>query len=155
MLLQRATKRNTEFLARFGGFKIQVFREIKRGEKVIRFGSPRSKTGRRWRWYDFHLPPSGREMKGLHCWNEREKNLPFLGRGTLGAGVQRQMRSRVVSRGSRELEPGVGAVLLVVAVVGVLKLRSSIRGWLWSWWWSSVTMEAARFLVMGPLAEVE
>jgi len=92
-------------------------------------------------------------MKGLH-WDEREENLPFLGRGTLGAGVQRQMRSRVVSRGSRELEPGVGAMLLVVAVVGVLKLRSSIRGWLWSWWWSSVTMEAARFLVMGPLAEV-
>ena len=74
---------------------------------------------------------SGRESC---CFGTSEMDdIPFLGRGTFGAGVQRQIKSRPASNG---LEP---------AVLGVLKLRFSILGRLAS----SVLMEAARFRVIG------
>lgn len=63
---------------------------------------------------------------------------PLRGLGTFGAGVQRHMWSLVLS-GERELE-----------VPGVSKVRSSIRGRLAS----SVLMDTARFLVIGPRGEL-
>jgi hypothetical protein len=62
-----------------------------------------------------------------------EDNIPLRGLGTLGAGVQRQMRSRPLS----------GSCGGLLSAVGVFKLRSSIRG-------PSVLREAALFLVRGP-----
>lgn len=66
--------------------------------------------------------------------NRKKKHVPFRGLGTLGAGVQRQIKSLLPSK------------TLGLAVLGVLRFKLSIFGR----FASSVLMEAARFLVIGP-----
>lgn len=64
---------------------------------------------------------------------KEKKNIPLRGRGILGSGVQRQIRSCVVvvSMGRGRWwppPPGPPAAELLVAVVGVFRVRSSMRG---------------------------
>lgn len=74
--------------------------------------------------------------------SKENEDIPLRGLGTFGAGVQRQMRSRPLSGSCGACCCG-GSGGLLSAVVGVFKLRSSIRG-------PSVLREAALFLVRGP-----
>lgn len=85
-------------------------------------------AGKRWL-------ASTEEWAGAESKSDRKesKDLPFRGRGILGSGVQRQIRSCVVvvSMGRGRWwppPPGPPAAELLVAVVGVFRVRSSIRG---------------------------